>query len=53
MLTVNILLVVAFLYAFFLFIIAFLADRRAARGRTNWLRSPLIYTLSLSVYCTA
>jgi len=33
--------------------IAFLSERQARRGRRAWLRSPLIYTLSLSVYCTA
>ena len=30
-----------------------MADRAAMRGRAGWLRSPLIYTLSLSIYCTA
>jgi Na+/proline symporter/nitrogen-specific signal transduction histidine kinase len=49
----NILLLVALIYAAFLFAIAFWAERRAARGRLGWLRSPLVYTLSLSVYCTA
>jgi Na+/proline symporter/signal transduction histidine kinase len=36
-----------------LFMVAFLAERRAAQGRIGWLRSPVIYTLSLSIYCTA
>ena len=53
MLTVNILITVALLYVVFLFAIAFLADRNAAKGGSAWLRSPLVYTLSLSVYCTA
>jgi Na+/proline symporter/nitrogen-specific signal transduction histidine kinase len=53
MLTVNILITVALLYVAFLFGIAFFADRSAARGGSAWLKSPLIYTLSLSVYCTA
>lgn len=53
MLTVNVLILVAFLYVVFLFLIAFFADRAAARGRKAWMQSPLIYTLSLSVYCTA
>ncbi len=39
-------------YASVLFLIAFLAERRAARGQLGWLRSPIVYTLSLSVYCT-
>ena len=38
------------LYAAFLFLVAFLAERRAG---TRLLRGPLVYTLSLSVYCTA
>ena len=33
--------------------VAFLVERRASRGRLGWLRSPLVYTLSLSIYCTA
>ena len=40
-------------YVAFLFAVAFVAERRAAMGRIGWLRSPLIYTLSLSIYCTA
>ena len=36
-----------------LFAVAFWADKRAERGKSGWLRSPLIYTLSLSIYCTA
>ncbi|MCV2893886.1 sensor histidine kinase [Lentibacter sp. XHP0401] len=36
-----------------LFVVAFLAERAAKRGRARWLNSPIIYTLSLSVYCTA
>jgi Na+/proline symporter/signal transduction histidine kinase len=35
-----------------LFGVAFAAERLAARGRAGWLRSPLVYTLSLSIYCT-
>lgn len=49
----NILVVVCLIYVGFLFLIAFAAERRAARGRVGWLRSPLVYTLSLSIYCTA
>lgn len=40
-------------YVVILFGVAFWAERRAAAGRVGWLRSPLVYTLSLSVYCTA
>jgi Na+/proline symporter/signal transduction histidine kinase len=49
----NLLVLACFLYVFFLFTVAFVVERRAARGRLGWLRSPLVYTLSLSIYCTA
>jgi Na+/proline symporter/nitrogen-specific signal transduction histidine kinase len=53
MLSFNILVLVAVLYVTFLFTVAFRADRRAKAGRAGWLHSPLIYTLSLSIYTTA
>ena len=53
MATLNILILVCLGYVALLFVIAFAADRAALRGRGTWLRSPLIYTLSLSIYCTA
>lgn len=37
-------------FALFLFLIAFLCDRST---RLHWLASPLVYTLSISVYCTS
>ena len=40
-------------YVAILFGVAFHVERRAAAGGVRWLRSPLVYTLSLSVYCTA
>ncbi|GIX14455.1 MAG: sodium:solute symporter [Paracoccaceae bacterium] len=49
----NLLIAVATGYVALLFLVAFLADRRAAAGRARWLRSPVVYTLSISVYCTA
>jgi len=49
----NTLIFVCLGYVALLFIVAFAADRLAATGRATWLRSPLIYTLSLSIYCTA
>lgn len=49
----NLLVLSCLLYVAFLFAVAFLVERRAARGRLGWLRSPLVYTLSLSIYCTA
>ncbi len=53
MLSFNILVFVALSYVAFLFAVAFVAERRAARGHVGWLQSPMIYTLSLSIYCTA
>ncbi|KIC42012.1 sodium:solute symporter [Ruegeria sp. ANG-R] len=53
MATLNILILVCLGYVVLLFGVAFAADRLAARGGGKWLRSPLIYTLSLSIYCTA
>ncbi|MXU64899.1 sensor histidine kinase [Oceanomicrobium pacificus] len=53
MLSWNALIWVCILYVSFLFLIAFWAERRAARGALGWLRSPVVYTLSISVYCTA
>ena len=52
-LTGDVLLLVCLSYVAALFAIAFLVDRRASQGRFTWLRSPVVYTLSISVYCTA
>ena len=49
----NLLVLACFLYVAFLFTVAFVVEGRAAKGRLGWLRSPLVYTLSLSIYCTA
>ena len=49
----NLLVLACVLYVIFLFAVAFIVERRAAMGRLGWLRSPLVYTLSLSIYCTA
>ena len=49
----NSLVAVSLAYVAALFFVAFYAERLAARGQGQWLRSPLVYTLSLSVYCTA
>nr|MCW1951576.1 sodium:solute symporter [Octadecabacter sp.] len=53
MISFNLLIVVSLVYVAFLFLVAFAAERRAAQGKTSWLRSSTIYTLSLSIYCTA
>lgn len=49
----NLLIFVCTAYALLLFVVAFVAERAAMRGRGRWLRSPIVYTLSLSIYCTA
>lgn len=53
MLTFNFLIAASAIYVAMLFAVAFWAERRARAGRLGWLRSPLVYTLSISVYCTA
>lgn len=52
MLSLNTLIAASLGYALLLFAIAFWAERRAHAGHIGWLRSPFIYTLSISVYCT-
>ncbi|MDE3122436.1 MAG: sodium:solute symporter [Paracoccaceae bacterium] len=49
----RLLVLACLIYVGFLFLVAFLVERRAERGRIGWLRSPVVYTLSLSIYCTA
>ena len=53
MLSFNLLVAICLAYAAFLFLVAYAAERQAALGKTTWVRSPLVYTLSLSIYCTA
>ncbi len=53
MLSVNILLAVCLGYVAILFAIAFIVDRRTRERPLRWLHSPVIYTLSISVYCTS
>ena len=48
----NVLIGVCLAYVMALFAVAFWAERASIQGRANWLRSPMIYTLSLSIYCT-
>ncbi len=49
----NMLVAVCLVYVLFLFAVAFFAERAARRGRGAWVRSAWVYTLSLSIYCTA
>ena len=53
MTSVNQLIGVSLIYVAFLFAIAFWAERHATKGKASWLRTPMVYTLSLSIYCTA
>ncbi len=49
----DILVIVCVGYVVLLFLVAFAAEQRARVGRLGWLRSPMVYTLSLSIYATA
>lgn len=49
----NLLVSICLAYVIILFVVAYLAERSALRGQFKILRSPLVYTLSISVYCTA
>ncbi|MEM1430919.1 MAG: sensor histidine kinase [Pseudomonadota bacterium] len=51
--TFNLLVTLSLAYVAFLFIVAAVAEGQARSGKGRWLASPLVYTLSLSVYCTA
>lgn len=53
MLSAELVLPIALLYVALLFVVAFVGDRRARAGRLGWLRSPVVYTLSISIYCTS
>ncbi len=53
MLSLDGLVIFCLVYVAVLFAIAFLAEKRADQGRAGWLNSPIVYTLSLSIYTTA
>ncbi len=53
MLSINILLAVCLGYVALLFAIAFVVDRRTRQRPIRWLHSPVVYTLSISIYCTS
>lgn len=53
MLSADLVVFTALCYVAFLFAVAYLGDRRARQGRLGWLGSPVIYTLSISIYCTS
>lgn len=53
MLTADLVIFVCLAYVALLFAVAFAGDRRARKDPSGWLSSPLIYTLSISIYCTS
>lgn len=53
MLSANVVLLTALAYVALLFLVAFVSDRRSRRGWLGLVRSPVVYTLSISVYCTS
>lgn len=53
MLEPGVIVAVAGLYLSGLFLLAFISDRRAERGVKGIINSPVVYTLSLAVYCTS
>ena len=42
----NILVLTCLAYVIFLFLVAFVVERKASRGTLGFLRSPLVYTLA-------
>ncbi|MGB3390455.1 MAG: hypothetical protein WBA88_21025, partial [Pseudaminobacter sp.] len=53
MLPANLVVLVCLAYVAVLFALAFVGDRRARKNPAGWLSSPLVYTLSISIYCTS
>jgi Na+/proline symporter/nitrogen-specific signal transduction histidine kinase len=53
MLSPDFVILTAVGYVGLLFLIAYTSDALANRGRESFLRSPVVYTLSISVYCTS
>ncbi|WP_374832627.1 ATP-binding protein [Paenochrobactrum pullorum] len=53
LLSPNFVILTAIAYVGLLFLLAYISDQRAQRGNVGFLRSPFIYTLSISVYCTS
>ena len=53
MLSANLVVFVCLIYVAILFAVAFFGDMRARRDPSGWLSSPLVYTLSISIYCTS
>ena len=52
-LSADFVIATAMAYVGLLFLIAYLGDRRARKHPGSFLRSPFVYTLAISVYCTS
>ena len=53
MLSFNILVAICLIYVTLLFMVAAIAEQWAQKNKLSFLHSPIVYTLSISVYCTA
>ncbi|GHA35917.1 sodium:solute symporter [Devosia pacifica] len=53
MLSADLVIATAIGYVGLLFLIAYFGDRQSRKGAGGFLRSPFVYTLSISVYCTS
>lgn len=53
MLSADFVITASIAYVGLLFVIAYVSDRRARNNKGAFLRSPIIYTLAISVYCTS
>jgi len=51
--TVEFALGASLAYVVLLFAVAYIGDRRARQGHVGWLQSSVVYTLSISIYCTS
>mgnify|MGYP000854853466 FL=1 len=53
MLSADFVIATGVAYVGLLFLIAYVGDRRARQVKGGLLRSPIVYTLAISVYCTS
>ncbi len=53
MISANLVILIAVGYVILLFALAYFSERLAEGDRGQFLRSPLVYTLAISVYCTS
>ncbi len=53
MISANLVILIAVSYVILLFALAYFSERWAEGDQGKFLRSPLIYTLAISVYCTS